>query len=121
MDIDITIQLQMVRDRFIDGQAKCALHRHLDSLGPNTPMTDIVECCQVWESHCEVEIEPRMSVDRRPACAIYQVAEVERAPATSPETETLEDIIIGSWCRRRRYRLCRRSRYRRTRMSSSSN
>ena len=42
MDIDTTIQLQMVGDHFIDGQAECALRRHLDSLGPNTPMTDIV-------------------------------------------------------------------------------
>ena len=93
MDIDTSIQLHMVRDRFIDGQAECALRRHLDSLGPNTPMTDIVDCCRVWESHCEVEIEPRTSADRRPARAICQVTEVELAPATSPETETLEDII----------------------------
>ena len=40
MDIDTKIQLQLVRDRFIDGQAECALRRHLDRLGPNTPMTD---------------------------------------------------------------------------------
>ena len=59
MDIDTSIQLQMVRDRFIDEQAECALRRHLDSLGLNTPMTDIVDCCRVWEeSHCEVEMEP---------------------------------------------------------------
>ena len=43
VDIDPLIQLQMVRDRFIDGHAECALHRHLDSLGPDTPMADIVE------------------------------------------------------------------------------
>ena len=35
VDIDPLIQLQMVRDRFIDGQAECALRRHLDSLGPD--------------------------------------------------------------------------------------
>ena len=93
MDIDTTIQLQMVRDRFIDGQAECALRRHLDSLGPNTPMTDIVDCCRVWESHCEVEIQPRTSADRRPARAICQVTEVEPTPATSKETESVEDII----------------------------
>ena len=92
MGIDTSIQLQMVRDRFIDGQAECALRRHLDSLGPNTPMTDIVDCCRVWESHCEVEIEPRTSAERRPVRAICQVTEVEPAPATSPETKTLEDI-----------------------------
>ena len=44
MDIDTSIQLQMVRDRLFDGQAECALRTHLDSLGPNTPMTDIVDC-----------------------------------------------------------------------------
>ena len=93
MDIDTTIQLQMVRDRFIDGQAECALRRHLDILGPKTPMTDIVDCCRVWESHCEVEIQPRTSTDRRPAHAICQVTEVEPTHATSTETETVEDII----------------------------
>ena len=49
-------------------------------------MTDIVGCCRVWESHCEVEIEPRTSAD-------CQVTEVEPAPATSLEMEPLEDII----------------------------
>ena len=92
-DIDTSIQLQMVRDRFIDGQAECVLRRHLDSLGPDTPMADIVDCCRVWESHLEVEIEPRKSTDRRPARVICQVTVDEQAPAASPETETLEDII----------------------------
>ena len=32
IDIDISIQLHMVCDRFIDGQVECALRRHLDSL-----------------------------------------------------------------------------------------
>ena len=68
IDIDTSIQLQMVRDRFIDGQAECARHR-------------------------EVEIKPRTSEDRRPARAICQVTVDEPAPAASPETETLEDII----------------------------
>ena len=56
-------------------------------------MAGIVDCCRMWESHCEVEIEPRMSADRRPAHAICQVTGDEPAPAASPETETLEDII----------------------------
>ena len=54
VDIDPMIQLQMVRDRFIDGQAECALRRLLDSLRSDTPMTDIVDCCRVWESHIKV-------------------------------------------------------------------
>ena len=93
MDIDTTIQLQMVRDHFIDGQAECALRRHLDSLGPNTPMTDIVDCCRVWESHCDVEMETRISEDRRPARAVCQVTIDKQIPTTSPKTENLEDII----------------------------
>ena len=56
-------------------------------------MANIVDCCRVWERHCEVEIEPRTSADRRPARAICQVTGDEPAPAASPETETLEDII----------------------------
>ena len=93
IDIDISIQLQMVRDRFIDGQGECALCRHLDSLGPDTPMADIVNCCRVWESHRDVEMEPRMSADRRPVRAVCQVTVDEQIPTASPETETLEDII----------------------------
>ena len=93
IDIDISIQLQMVRDRFIDGQVKCALRRHLDSLGPDTPMADIVDCCRVWESHRDVETEPRMSADRCPARAICPVTEVEPTAAVSPETETVKDMI----------------------------
>ena len=65
IDIDPLIQLQMVRDRFIDGQAECALRRHLDSLGSDTPMADIVDCCHVCESHLEVEIEQQTRTDRR--------------------------------------------------------
>ena len=88
MDIDLKIQSQMVRDRFIDGQAERALRRHLDSLGPNTPIPDIVDCCRIWERHCEVEIQPRTSADRRPVRVICQVTEVEPTPAVSPESET---------------------------------
>ena len=93
IDIDISIQLQMVCDRFIDGQVECALRRHLDSLEPDTPMADIVDCCRVWESHRDVETEPRTSADRRLARAICQVTVDEQIPNIPPETETLENII----------------------------
>ena len=93
IDIDISIQLQMVRDRFIDGQVECALHTHLFSLGPDTPMADIVDCCRVWESHRDVETEPRTSADRCPARAICQVTVHEQIPNILSETETLENII----------------------------
>ena len=40
-----------------------------------------------------MEIQPQTSTDRRPAHAICQVTSDEQAPASSPETEALEDII----------------------------
>ena len=46
---DLKIQLQMVRDRFIDGQAdRSLLRRHLDSLGANTPMIEMADSCRIW-------------------------------------------------------------------------
>ena len=83
----------MVRDRFIDGQEECALRRHLDSLGPDTPMADIIDCRRVWESHIEVAIKQQSRTDRHPPRAVCQVTEDEQSPVESPETELLEDII----------------------------
>ena len=36
-DVNTSIQLQLVRDRFITGQAECTLRRHRDSMGPPIP------------------------------------------------------------------------------------
>ena len=47
VDVDASVRLQLVRDRFIDGQEKRALRRHLDSVGPDTPIADIVDRCRV--------------------------------------------------------------------------
>ena len=82
-----------VRDRLIDGQAECAPCRHLDSLGPDTPMADIVDCCRVWESHIEVASSQQMGTDRHSPRAVCQVTEDKQSPVGSPETESLEDII----------------------------
>ena len=92
-DIDSSIQRQMVRDRFIDGQAECALRRHLDSLKPETPISDIVDSCRVWESHRDVETEPGIRSNRRPVHAICQVAADEQIRTPLPEKESLEEII----------------------------
>ena len=67
--------------------------RHLDSLKPETPMSDIVESCRVWESHRDVETEPRTRSDRRPVHAVCQVAVDEQIRTPLSETESLEDII----------------------------
>ena len=45
IDVDLKIQLQMVRYRFINGQVDCALCRHLDSLEPNTPTPIWTDTC----------------------------------------------------------------------------
>ena len=51
MDVDASVRLQLVRDRFILGQENRTLRRHLDSVGPDTPISDIVDRCRVWEGH----------------------------------------------------------------------
>ena len=53
-DVDASVRLQLVRDRLIIGQGNRALRRHLDSVGPDTPITEIVDRCRVWESHEEI-------------------------------------------------------------------
>ena len=42
---DASVRLQLVRE--------CSLRRHLDSVGPDTPIRDIVDRCRVWESHAK--------------------------------------------------------------------
>ena len=93
VDIDPLIQLQMVLDQFIDGQAECVLHRHLDSLGPDTPMADIVDCSRVWESHIELASGRQMGTDRQSPRAVCQVTVDRQSSVESPGTESLEDII----------------------------
>ena len=92
-DIDSSIQLQMVWDRFIDGQAECALRRHLDSFGPDTPMWNIVDSCHVWESHNEAAVRRHDGSDRNSPRAVYQVTEDRQSPAVSTESETLDEVI----------------------------
>ena len=53
VDVNASVRLQLVRDIFIARQRECSLHRHLDSVGPDTPIRDIVDRCRVWESHAE--------------------------------------------------------------------
>ena len=36
----------------------------IDSLGPDTPMADIVDCCRMWESHIEVASSRQMETDK---------------------------------------------------------
>ena len=47
VEVDLNTQLQMVQDRFIDGQADRSLRRHLAILKPNTPMIEKVDSCRI--------------------------------------------------------------------------
>ena len=49
-DVNASVHLQLVQDRFIAGQAECSLRRHLDSVGPDTPIREIVDRCCVCGS-----------------------------------------------------------------------
>ena len=119
VDIDPLIQLQMVRDRFIDGQAECALRRHLDSLGPDTPMADIVDCSRVWESHIELASGRQMGTDRQSLCAVCQVT-LDGQSSLSCRRLNHWRTSLESCCRRQRGRLRRRPPSHRTRIFSFS-
>ena len=52
-DVNASVCLQLVWDRFIAGQAEYSLRRQLDNVGPDTHIRDIVDRCHVWESHAK--------------------------------------------------------------------
>ena len=55
-----------MRDRFITGQEHRALRRHLDSVGPDTPISDIVERFRVWETQSHEEKVARPTAEHKP-------------------------------------------------------
>ena len=73
VDVYATVRLQLVRDKFITGQEHRALHRHLDSVGPDTPISDIVDRCRVWESHEEKVARPTAEHERTGPRFFFQV------------------------------------------------
>ena len=73
VDVDPEIRLQLVRDKFITGQKQLALRRHLDSAGPDTPISSIVDKCRVWESHEESNSRPRMECEPGTSREVFQV------------------------------------------------
>ena len=77
VEVDPTVRLQLVRDKFITGQTQLALRRHLDSAGPDTPMVDIVDKCRVWESHAELRGRGRPEMECEPGTSrgVFHVRE----------------------------------------------
>ena len=93
MDVNLNTQLQMVRDRFIDGQADRSLRIHLASIKPSTQMIEMVDSCRIWERHCEPEIRPRMGTNKGPVPMASQVAEDRPIPEIPSEIESVEAMI----------------------------
>ena len=64
---------QLVRDKIITGHKQLALRRHLDSAGPDTPISSIVDKCRVWESHEERNSRPRAECEPGTSRGVFQV------------------------------------------------
>ena len=73
MDVDPAVRLQLVRDKFTTGHMQLALRRHLDSAGPDTPISNIVDKCCVWESHEERNSRPRVECEPGTSRGVFQV------------------------------------------------
>ena len=73
VDVDPAVRLQLVRDKFITGHRQLALRRHLDSAGPDTPISSIVDKCRVWESHEESNSRPRAECEPGTSRGVFQV------------------------------------------------
>ena len=87
------MRLQLVRDRFIAGQAECSLRRHLDSVGPDTPMWDIVDRCRVWESHAEDTDKWGVCHESESPRALSQVARVDTD--SKPRVASEDSDVLG--------------------------
>ena len=61
-DMGQTARFRLIWDRFIAGHNSCELRRHFDSLPPETPIRDIVDC-RVWESHSDFRRASKLGPD----------------------------------------------------------
>ena len=71
VDVDPAIRLQLVRDKFITGQKQLALRRHLDSVGPDTPISSIVDKCRVTK-RVTLDLELNVNRERHEECFKYE-------------------------------------------------
>ena len=88
-DMSQIVRLRLVRDRFIAGQVRCTLRRHLDSVAPETPIRDIVDLCRVWESHADLMGHRGWCPSQRQPIPVYAINNGE--PGNGPPGVT-EDI-----------------------------
>ena len=86
-DMGQTARLRLIRDRFIAGHASCELRRYLNSVPPETPIRDVVDRCQAWESHADPEI---MRVSKPGLDPIYP------AYVISDSDKLVDEIRVGA-------------------------
>ena len=92
-DMGQMARLRLIRDRFIAGHNSCELHRHLDSVPPETPIQDIVDRCRVWESHADSDVRRVSRQGPDPGFLTYVVSDPDRevddlrvAAVTTPQS-----------------------------------
>ena len=86
-------------DRFITGQEHRALRRHLDSVGPDTPISDIVDRCRVWESHEDRNFGPMSRREPTGPRGVFQVtqqiSDEHSGMSTEPDKNSSEFGILA--------------------------
>ena len=75
-DMGHMARLCIIWDRFIAGHGSCELGWHLDSVAPEIPIRDIVDCCRVWESHADLDNRRGGRPGPERALPIYTVDDV---------------------------------------------
>ena len=88
-----------MHDRFITGQEHRALRRHLDCVGPDTPISDIVDRCRVWESHEERHSRPAAGHEPTGPRGVFQVkqqiSDEHSGKSTEPDKTPSEFGILA--------------------------
>ena len=92
-DVNASVSLQLVRDRFINGQAECSLRRHLDSVGPDTSIRDIVVSCCVWESHADNTDSWESCHEPERPRVVYHVVDDSKPKVASQDSDVLGRIM----------------------------
>ena len=94
-----------VRDRFITDQEHRTLRRHLDSVGPDTPISDIVNRCRVWESHEEKVTRPTAEHEptgpRGDFQVTHQISDENNGMSTESDKTSSEFEILAQQLRER--------------------
>ena len=82
-DMGQMARLRLIRDRFIAGHISCELRRHLDSVPPETPIRDVVDCCHVWESHADPAVRRVSKPSPDPIYPAYVVGDSDNISETT--------------------------------------